>query len=336
MTKGTKAFRIIISVLLAITMLGCAFFSLVVIALFKTGIVTDHYGLNIAGVEVTASNCSNILGDGTVSFNPSTSVLALNNAVIEDDYIIVNSQIDLLIHLTGENKFIVNGDVVHAIYAANNLDSKDVVFGGDGSLSIEFKGETTNAHGIYANNVVTGNDISIVMSDSSNICNGIYCDAALVLNDGANVSVVNGAGKYATAVKTRTNVYIELGSTLTVTARPGATDMSRAMTVGGSVFIGDNSSLSVTIDDETPKISECLNVAGLLAVGRNASLTTSSKKGYSIECYGSIELNEGATLTADSAGKSTDALCYGSVVNYGATVNGEIDVIGEIRNVAND
>jgi len=47
------------------------------------------YGLTVAGVEVNSENASNITGDnitaGTVSFNPQTNTLTLNNATIGND-----------------------------------------------------------------------------------------------------------------------------------------------------------------------------------------------------------------------------------------------------------
>ena len=46
-----------------------------------------------------------------------------------------------------------------------------------------------------------------------------------------------------------------------------------------------------------------------------ATVTASSKKTTAIECYGAIELNTDANVSASTADKETDILCYGAVVN---------------------
>ena len=46
---------------------------------------------------------NDVLGDGTVSYNLSTNSLTFENAVIEHDYVIVYSLVDLRINLIGEN-----------------------------------------------------------------------------------------------------------------------------------------------------------------------------------------------------------------------------------------
>jgi hypothetical protein len=56
-------------------------------------------------------------------------------------------------------------------------------------------------------------------------------------------------------------------------------------------------------------------------------VTASAKKAYSIECYGSVELKSGASVSA-STEEGIDLLCYGAIVNYGAAVNGEVEALG--------
>lgn len=66
------------------------------------------YGITVAGVEVNSENASNITGDnitaGTVSFNPQTNILTLNNASISAyDAPIVSGLENLTVFLVGEN-----------------------------------------------------------------------------------------------------------------------------------------------------------------------------------------------------------------------------------------
>ncbi len=332
MTTGTKVFRIIVCVLLGITMLTSAFFAVLFVAYVEEKVIGEGYGINVAGIYVTGHNEDDILGDGTVYYNPSTNVLTFDNAEIRYDYVVIYSRTNLMIELIGENKFILSGDAVPVIYALEHKLSYDLTFIGDGSLSIEFENPCTDAVGIHAKNIRIETDITVTMPDCSNVVNGIYSEGFLSLANGATVTVNNGAGKYSTAVKALGNINIEMGSTLNITSRPGTTDICKGLNVGGSLIVWDDASLNVSVDDSSAPISECLNVAGLLSVGRNANVTASAKKVCSVECYGSIELNEGASLSASTEGEGVDILCYGSIVNYGATINAEVEVLGKIVN----
>ena len=82
MTKGTKAFRVIICILLALNMLWSAFFGAAFIAYAKNMILTDEYGVWVAGVSVTRANASDVLGDGTVAYYPESNMLVFDNADI--------------------------------------------------------------------------------------------------------------------------------------------------------------------------------------------------------------------------------------------------------------
>ena len=169
------------------------------------------------------------------------------------------------------------------------------------------------------------------MPNCSNIANGIYSDGSITLSGGAAVTVNNGGGKYCTAVKARNNVDIEHGSTLNVAVSSGSADICRGLTVGGSLVVWDGASLNVSVDDEAAKMSECISVPGLLRVRDNAKVTASAKKAYGIECYGSMELNPESNVFASSEGEGADLFCCGAIVNYGATVNGEVEALGGVH-----
>ncbi|MBP3710991.1 MAG: hypothetical protein J6I86_00810 [Bacteroidaceae bacterium] len=95
------------------------------------------YGIYIAGTEVNNTNQNDVLGDGSVSYNPETSVLSLRNADIDGgtaEYgILAYAPITLTVE--GENE-------VKGIYGLYVNDQTTI--GGTGSLS--FQGET----GIYS------------------------------------------------------------------------------------------------------------------------------------------------------------------------------------------
>ena len=110
------------------------------------------YGIKIAdkddsgatvGVLITEENCTDVLGDGTVSFDPTTSTLTLNGYKYEGEgcnfeggYLVVTAEIEesLTIKLIGENKIDISG-----VYGSGFviLGDGDVRFIGDGSLTID-------------------------------------------------------------------------------------------------------------------------------------------------------------------------------------------------------
>lgn len=332
MTKGTLIFRIIISVLLVLTMLISAFFATLFIFYIDRNVVGESYGFYVAGVKVSKDNDDDILGDGTVYYNRSANVLTFENAEIECDCSVISSKIDLMINLIGENKFVVSGEQVSAVYVSDNMLSKDLAFIGDGSLVVEFKGSSFSTSGIHARNLRIEADIDITMPDCENIVNGIYCDGWMTISNGATVTLNNGTGKYTTAVKVRDNLDVEQNSTLNVSSRPGTTEMCRGLNIGGTLTIWEGAALNVAVDDTMAKTSVCIKVPGHLSVGPDATLTASSKKACSIECFGSMELNSGASVSVSREGEGVDLMCYGAIVNYGATVNGEVEALGGIHN----
>ena len=335
MTKGTKAFRIAICVLLALTMLWSGFWGAALISFAKNLVVGDEYGIWVAGVSVTRANQDDILGNGMVSYDPSNNVLVFNNALIEVDHAAIQSEIDLSIELIGENKFVCkNEDYIPAIYAADNYQNKDLSFEGEGSLTVEFQNVSSYMQGILADHLTIACDITINTNDCESIVNGIVCNSSLILTEGATVTVNHGAATHSAAVRVRGNVLLGEGTTLNIAVNPGTVKTCKGLSINGDLILGDNATLNVAIDEETAEIGECLRVTGFLDVGIGATVTASSKKVPALEGCGAVKLNPGAMVTATNAGQGADFLCYGALVNYGAVVNAEIEALGGIFNKA--
>ena len=100
------------------------------------------YPLWVGGVQVTSINKGDILGDGSVSYDPGTSTLTLNNAAITDVQTgiknLSNIQ-DLTIKVKGENK--LSGGSI-GIESSQNF-----TITGDGSLQVEAIDTGIYAHG---------------------------------------------------------------------------------------------------------------------------------------------------------------------------------------------
>ena len=143
MTKGTKAFKIIICVILGLTMIWTAFISYAFFYFTGADVErreSERYGLYVGGIDVTAANANDILGNGTASYNALENKLTLKNATIEYNYSVIYSEIDLLVELVGENKFVCKDSAaITAVYASNGILRKDIAFDGEGSLEIVFE-----------------------------------------------------------------------------------------------------------------------------------------------------------------------------------------------------
>ncbi len=330
MTKGTKAFRIIISILLALTMIIGVLF----LCAFFLNYAREPFGIYVAGVSVNRSNQDDILGDGTVSYDSTNKILTLDNATIESEDTVVYSMIDLHIQLIGENKVVcTNEEYCVGIYAGNYNLNKDLALVGDGSLTIEFPNARVDVAGLSAADLTVGADLNVITPDCENAVHGIICDSSLILVNKATVTVHSGASpKYSSAVRVRGNAFLEEGTTLKASTNSDATGICKGLTVSGDLFMGKDTTLEVSIDDSTTDLGECIRVSSLMEIGTGATVTASAKNAPAIECFGAVEANKGAAISASSEKKDHDIFCSGAVVNYGATFDGEIDAIGGIHN----
>ncbi len=182
--------------------------------MFKQPVLADDsYSLWLGETQVTSGNCSDILGDATASFDPSTGTLTLNSPTAitghHSNALIYAQNMDLTIKGSLRAVYQVQSGVYNGIY----IDG--------GSLTIsEGSGITTSivisvqSNGIYATDGITINGGTVWTYGSAG---GITCPAGLTVNDG-DVTVtgyykglflnngtltVNG-GKISTTVTTST------------------------------------------------------------------------------------------------------------------------------------
>ena len=159
MTKEMRKFKIIISIVLGITILWTAFISAAF--LYHNKAERDRregefFGLYVCGIPVRYRNAADVLGDGTVVYDPSVNILTLNNAKLDyDGSAAIFSDKDLTIALNGENRIYCTGPEASAgIYASDYMLRKDISFVGPGSLIVEGNGgENTSVSGIVADHI---------------------------------------------------------------------------------------------------------------------------------------------------------------------------------------
>ena len=316
MTKRTKVFKIILYILLTLAVVFSTFFSF----LFFVYFAKDPYGIYVAGIEVNRDNNEDVLGDGTVYYDGNNNILTFNNATIEYEDTVVYSKIDLHIQLIGENKFIcTNEGYGIGVYAGDYNLYKDLAIIGDGSLTIEIPNASDEAVGLVASNLIVATDLTVITSDCEKMVNGIVCSSSLILGSKATVIVNNGAAtQYSSAVRVRGNAFLEEGTTLKTSTNSGTAEICKGFTVSGDLFLGKDTTLEVSIDDGATDQGECIRVSGLMEIGIGSSVTATAKNTYAIECFGTIEANKDAVISANSDNNDVDIFCSGKVLNYGA------------------
>ena len=335
MTKGTKIFRIIVCVLLALTMIWSAICGVALILGGKHLVLTAVYDIMVAGVHVTRNNKDDVLGDGTVYYDEYNNILTFNNATIESEDWSVYSNIDLNIQLIGENKFVCTNEEYSAgVYISDYYLSNDLAFFGDGSLIIELPNESAEAVGIFASDLKVMSDVTVKTSDCENKLHGIVCDSSLLVAEKAAVTVNNGAAKNSVGVRVRGNALFEEGTALKVSVNSGTTEICKGLSVSGDVFLGKDTFLEVVVDDEATDRGECIRVSGLMEIGVGSTVTASAKNSYAIECFGAIEAKRGSAISVASDKKDSDIFCSGALINYGTDIDVRIDAIGGIHNKA--
>ena len=117
-------------------------------------IVGDEYDLKVAGVTVTAVNASDILGDGTASYDANSHTLTLDNAIISyiGSYGIQNGISNLNLRLVGDNFINVSTDE-QPDYSSQSAISTSVAM----SISGDSEGGALHAAGANAIAVGSGN-----------------------------------------------------------------------------------------------------------------------------------------------------------------------------------
>ena len=163
----------------------------------------DAYYFYVQGVQVTKNNYGDILGNGTVSFDPLTCTLTLNNATINVSYIESWSEagaidIDddlegLNVVLKGPNKIVQTTDFdCSSIYGFVDWCSGGLNISGDGTLDITMAttGSNSSYYGMYLDYDTTISGVKIkstVGPGVSSYIRGVYCDDDLILKNGASL-----------------------------------------------------------------------------------------------------------------------------------------------------
>ena len=167
----------------------------------------------VLGIQINESNCNNVLGDGTVSYDRDSRTLTLNNASLDlsdydDSAFTENNYVCGISASMGEVNLILKGRNTITSSAASFENDKEYVYGisaddvlnisGNGTLDISINTEAQDIkfYGIYSSRQlnVDGSSLSINMSGSGD-SNGIFTGwKGFALMNRADISVYSTGG----------------------------------------------------------------------------------------------------------------------------------------------
>ena len=273
-----------------IAILLCSLFST---AAFSAPTATD-YGLKVAGVDVTSDNCADLSVidgvKGTVSYDPATKTLTLQDATIDkaDEFTIENKSVDgLKVNIVGTNNLSTTK------YSSINVE-KTTTFQGSGTLKV--KG---NSYGISFGN----NNLDIIIRDCKMYIEGEWGIDGFIVN--TNLTIINANIEINSLREAITRIDNLSLLRCAITEPAGAIfDASQRCLVVGGAYVS-----KLVIAPEKP----VFKVAGVEVTDANSgNLTTIA----GVEGKASYD-PETQTLTLDNATITTNAVA--GIANESAT-----------------
>ena len=212
----------------------------------------EKYGVLVMGEEVTSDNCTDILGDGKVSFNPDTKTLTLNNAkmnVGKDD------EFNCITNYKGLKGLIIDVNGTCELNSVSDWSSlnlrMDATITGSGTLKL-----TGSGGDLYADdgaNIIINN---VNIEAEGCLDGGNNASLAIYLTNGKKVSVKSGVIRWKA---------ITFGEGIAVT-QPAGTTIS-----DGTIVTSTNSVASNVVIELVTTVNYALTIAGTQVTSDNAS-----------------------------------------------------------------
>ena len=308
-------------------------------AAWKTPVV--EYGLFVGDVGVTSENAADVLGDGSVSYDPKTQTLTLENATIVGtgtsdaraaiERVAYDGPDSLTIELVGTSSC---GSIV---IGGNADDPCPLTIAGEGSLTVS---ETGPAGAISAQGDITVDGATLtvtaygngIQANSSSIAikNGAKVDASatgdfayMALSAGGDVEVTgagtrlvastaNADGYYAViahdgAVTIGEGAYVEargvVRSQQQLTVKGEGTVLQTEGTVSGQSAVSCLASIFVEDGAQVKATGRCHGANGISVTNGSMLDVTAVGDGFAVDAQGPITVSD-STLKA----KSTDTV----------------------------
>jgi len=192
----------------------------------------DEFLILVAGNLVTEDNCADILEDGTVSYDPETNVLTLNNAdIVTEGFYGIYSNVSLTIELKGENT--IETDYGAIFFDNPQGESMDAVITGTGSLTAVSGNIGIEMDGARLSMTLSGSVDITLWPDNDEGINLYGTDCDLVIRDSARLTMGSGNAPLG-----EEGIYIDSEETGSVTIQDSAcitifTDDEEGIYVGG-------------------------------------------------------------------------------------------------------
>ena len=328
---------------------------------WKTPVV--EYGLSVGGVDVTSENAMDVLGNGSVSYDPDSQTLTLENATIaagmDGSYgaikrVAYDGPDSLTIELVGTNSC---GSIV---IGGNTDDPCPLTITGEGSLTVS---ETEPAGAISAQGDITVDGATLtvtayvngIQANSSSIAikNGAKVDASatgdnayMALSAGDDVEVTGAGtrlvastedadGYYAViahdgAVTIGEGAYVEahgvVRSQQQLTVKGEGTVLQAEGTTSGKSAVSCPASISVEGGAQVKATGRCYGATGISVTNGSMLDVTAVGDGFAVDAQGPITVSD-STLKA----KSTDTVAVYIWNGSGALTlaNSMVDVSSE-------
>ena len=205
----------------------------------------------VAYVQIDANNMDDILGDGTASYDPTTTPLSLNGFTYEGDYPIwIEASLNIV--LIGENAVVTDYE---GIYCAFGYAGDSVEISGTGSLTIDSGDEGIEVAGNGDADLIIGGSVTIEINsgdDEGIRLNGENSD--LTIKDNAKVVIGtedNPIGEECLYVVPTHNGSLTITDNAFVSVE---TTDEEGIYVGGeesqSITISGNAKVNVVADEE--------------------------------------------------------------------------------------
>lgn len=288
--RGNSCFLGIGTSMRLIAILLCSLFSTTA---FSAPTATD-YGLKVAGVDVTSDNCADLSVidgvKGTVSYDPTTKTLTLQDATIDkaDEFTIENISVDgLKVNIVGTNNLSTTK------FSSISVE-KTTTFQGSGTLKVKGK-----SYGISFGN----NNLDVIIRDCKMYIEGEWGIDGFFVN--TNLTIINANIEINSLREAITRIDNLSLQRCAITEPAGAIfDASQRCLVVGGAYVS-----KLVIAPEKP----VFKVAGVEVTDANSgNLTTIA----GVEGKASYD-PETQTLTLDNATITTNAVA--GIANEGAT-----------------
>ncbi len=295
------------------------------------------YRVWVQGVQVTSENCNDILGDGTVNYNPNTKTLTLSNASVDGAVISdisgkvfsagVYSYDDISISLEGSNS-IGDGDFSdqNTEFSSAVCSNGRITVSGNASLYIQSYEHTKNSYGIYSMDSTASGGVHInncmleVRSDNAGTsAYGIYaaggtvkftsCDGDAFVDITSGMATVESCGIRANSIEFNSSI-------VSVISLPG--QYSRGIYADGSITVESSSEITV--------ISQSQGVTANKLKVTNSEISAEGPS-YAFKILNGVEASAGTKVT----GAKSNTVSSNSEVTLKQNSDAELVMIKDLH-----